>query len=121
MRLNQLRDVGDQCLLLSGLFPKRAEKQLVKVSYYVNLGRSAYHHLSDGVHQASADLYRQLAETFVMLMDLLQTIREFNSPVLQPIQTHELWCDTGSQRAFNQLSGHSLPIHESLFDRKIRQ
>jgi hypothetical protein len=121
LRLEQLRDIGDQCLLLSGLYPKRAEKRLVRVSYYVNMGRSAYHHLSEGVQQATAELYQQLAEGFVMLMDLLQTIRQFSSPALQPIQSFELWSDTGSQNAFNQLSDNALPLHESLINNKIRQ
>ena len=121
LRLDQLRDIGDQCLLLSGLYPKRAERRLVRVSYYVNIGRSAYQHLSEGMQQTTAELYRQLAETFIMLMDLLQTIREFSSPVLQPIQTHELWSDTGSLRAFNQMSSTSLPLHEDLINTKTRQ
>jgi hypothetical protein len=121
LRLDQLRDIGDQCLLLSGLYPKRAEKRLVRVSYYVNMGRSAYQHLSEGVQQTTAELYQQLAETFVMLMDLLQTIRQFSSPALQPIQTLELWSDTGSQNAFKQLSGNSLPLHEELLNIKSRQ
>ena len=121
LRLEQLRDIGDQCLLLSGLYPKRAEKRLVRVSYYVNMGRSAYHHLSEGVQQATSELYQQSAEAFVMLMDLLQTIRQFSAPALQPIQSFELWTDTGSRNAFNQLSGNSLPLHESLINSKIRQ
>jgi len=121
LRLDQLRDIGDQCLLLTGLYPKRAEKRLVRVSYYVSMGRSAYHHLSEGVQQATAELYQQLSETFVMLMDLLQTISQFSSPALQPIQSFELWSDTGSVKAFNQLSGSALPLHESLINSKIRQ
>ena len=56
MRIEQLRDIGDQCLLVSGLYPKRAEKRLVRVNYYVNLGRSAYHHISDNVQQSVAEL-----------------------------------------------------------------
>ena len=75
LRTEQLRNIGDQCLLLSGLFPKRAEKRMVRVSYYVDMGRSAYHHLSSTAQHASADLYKQLAEAFVLLMDLLQTNR----------------------------------------------
>ena len=121
MRIEQLRDIGDQCLLVSGLYPQRAEKRLVRVNYYVNLGRSAYHHISDHVQQSAADLYRQLAETFVTLMDLLQTIREFSSPALQPIQNLELWSDSGSQAAFNRLSGSAIPLHESLVNSRTRQ
>lgn len=121
LRIEQLRDIGDQCLLLSGLYPERAEKRLVRVSYYVNMGRSAYHHLSDSVQQAVAELYRELAEAFVTLMDLLQTIRDFSSPVLQPIQNLELWSDTGSSAAFRRLAESALPMHESLIDSNIKQ
>jgi hypothetical protein len=94
----QLRDVGDQCLLLSGLFPQRAEKRLVRVSYYVDLGRSAYDHLSQLLRQAMAELYQQLAHHFVQLMDVLQNLRA--EPALQPLQALELWSDTGSTNAY---------------------
>ena len=121
LRLDQLRDIGDQCLILSGLFPQRAQKRLVRVSYYVNMGRSAYQHLGAQIERTRAELYHQLAETFVLLMDLLQTIREFNSPALQPIQAHELWSDTGSQRAFTALGGDAMPLHESLVNQTFKQ
>lgn len=120
MRIEQLRNIGDQCLLLSGLYPQRAERRLVRVSYYVNMGRSAYHHISDNVQKSAAELYRQLAEAFVTLMDLLQTIREFSSPALQPIQSLELWSDTGSRGAFDRFTAHSTPLHESLVDHDIK-
>jgi hypothetical protein len=121
LRLEQLRDIGDQCLLLSGLFPQRAQKRLVRVSYYVKMGRSAYQHLGTQIERTSAELYHQLAETFILLMDLLQTIRGFNNPALQPIQAHELWSDTGSQRAFASFSDKSMPLHESLVNQYSRQ
>jgi hypothetical protein len=56
-----------------------------------------------------------------MLMDLLQTIRQFSSPALRPLQSFELWSDTGSQNAFNQISDGALPLHESLINTKIHQ
>ena len=121
LRIEQLRDIGDQCLLLSGLYPQRAEKRLVRVSYYVNMGRSAYHHISDNVQQSIAELYRELAEAFVVMMDLLQAIREFSSPALQPIQNLELWSDTGSTAAFDRMAGDAMPLHESLIDTRTRQ
>lgn len=121
MRVEQLRDIGDQCLLLSGLYPQRAEKRLVRVSYYVNMGRSAYHHISDSVQKSVAELYRQLAEAFITLMDLLQAIRDFNAPALQPIQSLELWSDTGSRAAYQRLSAQAVPLHEALIDHRIKQ
>ena len=93
----QLRDVGDQCLLLSGLFPQQAEKRLVKVSYYVDLGRSAYIHLAELLRKAFARLYQQLSTHFVQMMDVLQNIR--HEPALLPLQAIEQWQDTGSQNS----------------------
>ena len=100
-RRERMRDVGDQCLLYSGLFPKRAEKRRVRVSYYVDLGRSAYHNVSEVAQAAMAQMFANLAESFVQLMDTLQAMRAINreNEPLDPLQAFELWQDTGSQRA----------------------
>jgi len=101
----QLRDVGDKCLLYSGLFPRRAERRRVKISYFVNLGRSAYQHLSEQMEHSTAVLYHRLAGTFVSLMDILQTMRALGtrSDHLDALQAFELWRDTGSRRALRIL------------------
>jgi hypothetical protein len=114
-RSEQLRDIGDQCLLVSGLYPQSADKRLVGVNYYVDLGRSAYHHISTLTQQGIADLYRQLAESFVLLMDLLQTIRQYSTPALQPLAALELWNQTGSQAAFKQISESGTPLADGLW------
>lgn len=98
-RQTQLRDVGDQCLILSGLFPQRAEKRLVSVGYYVDLGVTAYQHLSSILKQAFAHLYHSLSENFVQMIDVLQNIRR--DEALQPIQALDLWQQTGSLHALN--------------------
>ena len=112
LRSEQLRNIGDQCLLVTGLFPQSAEKRQVGVSYYVDLGRSAYHHISTVTQQGMAELYQQLAERFVLLMDLLQTIRQYSMPALQPIAAMELWQQTGSQTAFKQITENGIPVHK---------
>ena len=38
---DNIRDVGDKCLLFSGLFPGRAEKHQLRISYYVDIGQMA--------------------------------------------------------------------------------
>ncbi len=121
MKLDQLRNIGDQCLLISGLFPKRAQKNNVRISYYVDLGRSAYHHLSHCTQRSMAELYSRLAATFIQLMDLLQTIRHYSAPALQPIAALELWSDTGSQFAYKLHPANALPLHESLINRRLKQ
>ena len=114
LRSEQLRDIGDQCLLVSGLYPQSAEKRQVGVTYYVDLGRSAYHHISTVTQKGIAELYQQLSESFVLLMDLLQTIRQYTMPALQPIAAMDLWQQTGSRAAFKQISTDGVPMHDSL-------
>ena len=108
-----LREVGDHCLLFSGLFPRIAERRLVRVSYFVNIGRSSYRQLSDVVGRQRAALYGQLSEAFIVLMDILHTMRELGGQsLLTPIQAMELWQETGSRRCLQQLGGghNALPV-----------
>ncbi len=96
-RMHSLRVVGDQCLLYAGLFPDSAKRKLVRVSYFVNLGRSAYHMISCKTN----DLFGNLAFDFVILMDVLQSIR--TSDYLLPIDAYEQWQELGSKRALHFL------------------
>jgi hypothetical protein len=101
---DQLRNVGDKCLLYSGLFPKRAERRRVKISYFVDLGRSAYQLLSERLERSGAAMYRRLAGTFIPLMDVLQAMRSLGAgDPLTPLQAIELWQETGSRAALRTL------------------
>ena len=119
-----MRDVGDQCLLFSGLYPKLAERRQVKISYYVNMGRSAYVSVSGFTQSAIANMYSHLAESFVSLMDTLQAMRcmNDNSLQLEPLTAYELWQDTHSQQARRVLLAHEhynlAPCIGSLTDEK---
>ncbi len=114
IKQDQLREVGDRCLLFSGFFPKRAHKRRVKISYFVEIGRSAYHQLADHSSAQIQKLYLHLAQGFVPLMDVLQTVRQMgqDSPILEPLEAIELWQDTGSKSALASLRNHtdSLPV-----------
>ena len=104
-REEHLRELGDHCLLFSGLFPRLAERRLVRISYFVNIGRSSYRQLSDVVGRQRAALYEHLSEAFIVLMDILHAMRELGGEsLLTPIQTMELWQETGSRRCLRQLS-----------------
>lgn len=98
----QLRDVGDQCLLFCGLFPRRAERRRVRIGYYVDMGRSAYHSVSEASQKAMAIMFAHLSERFVELMDTLQAMRSLHSSkneLLDPLSAFELFSECGSQRA----------------------
>ena len=96
-----LQVVGDQCLLFAGLFPATAEKRLVSIGYFVEIGRSAYSSISS----CANDLFQLLAMQFVVLMDVLQSIREY--PDLLPLQAYDQWQEVGSLRALRILRSYS--------------
>lgn len=92
-----MQHVGDQCLLFAGLFPRAAEKKHVKINYFVNLGRSAY----SVVSTVPDDLFSSLALKFVVLTDVLQSIRQYHD--LLPLEAYDQWNELGSQRALKIL------------------
>lgn len=122
VRREKMRDVGDQCLLYSGLFPERAEKRRVRVSYYVDLGRSAYQTAADATQLALHQLFTALASQFVLVMDTLQAMRGINGEQAQlaPLLAYELWQDTGSEQARHALdiATNAQPIMGSHSDSK---
>lgn len=92
-----LQAVGDECLLFAGFYPSQAEKKGVTTDYFVKLGRTAYQVVS---HKTN-DLCAMLSSQFVLLADILQTIRR--EPDLLPLEAYERWQKTGSQRAYKML------------------
>ncbi len=104
MQQEQLRDVGDSCLLFSGFFPKIADKRRVKVSYYVGIGQSAYHYLADTCQEKMSELFHCVGDAFIHLMDVLQAIRNLDRVhELSLIQAFDLWQDTGSRQALQAI------------------
>jgi len=99
---NSLKDVGDKCLLFAGLFPNRAVKKRVKVSYFVKLGQAAYSTLSTHFSAQEA-LFIQLCLEFPRMMDVLNAMRKTQNSADNLLQSLELWHETGSQAAWRRL------------------
>ncbi len=75
-----LRFIGDQCLILAGLFPDRAKRKNVSENYFRHLGENAYYVLSFASSPTKLDrtLFYQLFENFAELIKVLQAMREFS-------------------------------------------
>jgi hypothetical protein len=103
--LQVLREIGDKCLIFSGLFPGNARRRLVNVSYYVQLGQNAYLTLSRHSHDKLSELYEKLGQNFVPLMDILHTIREMDRKgnALDLLEAEDLWNKTHSDHALKIL------------------
>lgn len=79
VRADALRDVGDRCLLIAGLFPWLAERRRVSPDYFVALGRGAYAGVADCTRSGYADLFAQLARAFRRLVEVLGHLRHDDS------------------------------------------
>jgi len=81
----QIRKVGDECLLLAGLFPERAAHKHVPVEYFINIGQYAYQLLTKAHFKMLYDpeLFAKLSNEFPNLIDLLQTMRKIPKKPLQ--------------------------------------
>ena len=73
----QMRQVGDQCLLISGLFPERALRKQVSLDYFIEIGRQAYCTIANttSLTPFDSELFLTLSKDFVGLLDILHHIR----------------------------------------------
>jgi hypothetical protein len=96
--------IGDQCLLLCGLFPENAIREGIPVTYFVQVGRNAFREYAS---RHGSELHALLADEFVLAMDTLQTIRLLQSgkPCIDGFNAYHLWRDLGSSHGWRVLRG----------------
>lgn len=75
----QLRNVGDKCLLFAGFYPEQAHRKLVSLQYFVALGRGAYSQIAqNGVKnnfEGLSKLFSDLAHNFIVLLNILHNVK----------------------------------------------
>jgi len=82
-RADALRDVGDRCLLIAGLYPGLAERRRVGIDYFIDLGRGAYFEVAQASRNAYAGLFEQLARSYRELVRTLRALRTNPEPMLR--------------------------------------
>ena len=121
-RRNQaLQRLGDVALFISGFFADSLANKVVDVDYYIYMGGNAYGSLSEEVRgtfrgNAFADIYRELAEKFQVLVDVLNEVRDEarQGSDRDLLRTYEIWLKTGSRRARKLLADNGVvPISDS--------
>ena len=112
-RYGKLKRVGDTALFVSGLFMESLHRQLVSSDYYMQLGRTAYEHLSslsNDVGAVPGDLFAELAERF---SDFVRVLAEISFERLFQGDAHLLrvytrWMYTRSDRDARWLLRHGV-------------
>ena len=82
-RADALRDVGDRCLLIAGLYPGLAERRRVGIDYFIDLGTGAYLEVARASRNAYAGLFEQLARSYRELVRTLRALRTIPEPMLR--------------------------------------
>ncbi|MEE4162398.1 MAG: hypothetical protein V2I25_07790 [Woeseiaceae bacterium] len=101
-RNQTLKRIGDVALFVAGFFVDSLRDKPVDVDYYMHMGENAYGSLSEETRgtfhgNAFADIYRELATKFRVLIDVLNEVR--GGTEQDVVRTFEIWRKTGSQRA----------------------
>lgn len=75
-----LRTVGDQCLLIAGLFPERAFKKNLTDAYFIHMGQNAYYALSHSNLPMlfDKDIFTELCQAFPKLALFLREMRDIS-------------------------------------------
>lgn len=83
-RVDALRDVGDRCLILAGLFPAQAERRRVSHDYFIELGRGAYAAVAEQARSGYAELFARLVEAYRGMVAVLAAAAGRVSPAADP-------------------------------------
>ena len=105
-RTQTLQRIGDVAMFISGFFIESLETKAVDVDYYIYMGENAYGSLSEEVRgtfrgNVFADVYRELACKFPIVIDVLNEVRDgaAHESDANLLRTYEIWSKTGSRRA----------------------
>jgi hypothetical protein len=121
-----LQRLGDVALFISGFFADGLADHVVDLDYYISMGGSAYGSLSVEMRgstrvQVFAGIYRELADKFQVLVDVLNDVRDgaCEDSGQSLLRTYEIWLKTGSKRAARKLRSNGVvPISNSLSTRR---
>ncbi len=125
--IRNFRALGDRALYVSGFFPESLARRAVKDTYYADMGRAAYERLSkmlsvstvdgagDGGHKSLADIFGELADSFVGCIHILREVHAAmsgRSPAepteAELLRMYEEWLTTGNQQVLRKLQRHGL-------------
>jgi hypothetical protein len=119
---DELRQVGDMSLFVSGFFSDSLNRRLVDLDYYVQLGEYAYASLARQDDGTLGDVFDELAAKFAAFVDVLGEVSErtaltSNSDLLR---LYEKWLRTGSRRSGDLLVSRGIVPNASVGNRFIQ-
>ncbi len=105
-KVKGLKEIGDQSLVVSGLFTDSIARKLIDVNYYMAMGANAYLQLSGLVAASRGStgaffrgVYEELAGKFARFVEVLQEIRRNTNLVggTNLLRMYEAYARTGGE------------------------
>lgn len=84
-RADALRDVGDRCLIIAGMYPRLAERRRVTPAYYADIGRGAYQGVAEASRAGYADLFAELAKAYRAMVKVLAALAHSGTLLPEPV------------------------------------
>lgn len=119
---DELRQVGDQSLFISGFFSESLKRSAVDVDYYIQLGEHAYGSLAQHDHGSFADVFDELAGKFPAFVDVLGEVSERTAMTTNSdlLRLYERWLRTGSRHCGGLLVERGIVPNASIGTRFIQ-
>ena len=119
---DELRQVGDRSLFISGFFADSLTRSLVDVDYYIQLGEYAYGSLARQDEGTLGEVFDELSANFTAFVDVLgevsdQTALASNADLLR---LYEKWVRTRSRRSGDLLAARGIVPNASASSRLIQ-
>lgn len=119
---DELRQVGDLSLFISGFFADSLARSLVDVDYYIYLGEYAYGSLARQGNDTFGDVFDELSGKFAAFVDVLGEVSERSalSSNADLLRLYEKWLRTRSRRSGEILVARGIVPNASVGNRVIQ-
>ncbi|MBI3047107.1 MAG: hypothetical protein HYY76_02240 [Acidobacteria bacterium] len=119
---DELRQVGDFSLFISGFFADSLVRSLVDIDYYIYLGEYAYGSLARQGDETFGDVFDELAGNFAAFVDVLGEVSERSalSSNADLLRLYERWLRTRSRRSGELLAARGIVPNASVGNRFIQ-
>lgn len=119
---DELRQVGDLSLFISGFFADSLTRSLVDIDYYMQLGEYAYGSLARQGDGTFGDVFDELSGKFGAFVDVLGEVSERTALTSNAdlLRLYEKWLRTGSRRRGDLLVSRGIVPNASVGNRFIQ-
>lgn len=119
---DELRQVGDLSLFISGFFADSLTRSLVDIDYYMALGEFAYGSLARQSDETFGGVFDELAGKFGAFVEVLGDISERTalSSNADLLRLYEKWLRTRSRRSGELLAIRGIVPNTSVGNRYIQ-